>query len=95
MPLFVEISGGIDVCGKPLITRFETVFSIFICLQTLIRNFVILQKLCECWPTVSTDICSFAAITIYLANLAGYGGCFASKLRTEFPSVKTGHPVFV
>ena len=44
LPRIVEISGGIDVCGKPLKTRFRTVFSFFNGLQKLITNLVIGQK---------------------------------------------------
>ena len=33
MPRILEISGVIDVCGKPLKIRLETVFSFFNCLQ--------------------------------------------------------------
>ena len=44
MPWVVEVSGGIDVCVKPLKTRLKTVFSFFNCLQNLIKIFVIGQK---------------------------------------------------
>ena len=44
MPSTVEISGGIDVCGKPLKTRLKAVFSFFNCLQKLIKTLKLGEK---------------------------------------------------
>ena len=52
MPRNVEITDEIDLCGKHLKTRFETVILFFNCLQKLIKNFLIRRKIRRFYPDV-------------------------------------------
>ena len=47
-PRIAEPSGGIDICAKPLETRFKTLFSILTVGNSWPKNFVIGRNICRC-----------------------------------------------